>query len=454
MQLRIYVVTYNVGTVFPTENLENLLSLNNDSNIPPPDLYVIGLQEVRSQPHDFIIEELVGLGEAWTETFQQTLRPKNYVLFQTVRLQGLVLLTFCLRRHLMNIRDLEANYTRTGLMGYWGNKGAVTIRFNYSGCSVCFINAHLSAHENKVQSRINDFKMIVEDQQFESTRDILSHNYVFWLGDLNFRLSKECTKSFKEVEALILDDRLNLLVQYDELKQVMLAKKAFHQLTEQFPTFAPTFKFKAGTSNYNSKRRPAWTDRILYKVAPKNGVKSYEARHIEGSYTAHTQYIASDHKPVTSEFLIKIPSGVKVDSVSNGRSGLLNTDAVIFEKIDFLWNDEENTFTFTIKPNVIDVKTAKHDWIAILPVNFVNYNQYITYEYVHNLRLTNTRNAKNQLSYECTFPNLPFTKITSNNLCLVYFQRSQWHLSDNIKGISNSFYVKTRQEILYTNAFI
>jgi hypothetical protein len=43
----------------------------------------------------------------------------DYVKVKTIRLQGLLLSLFCLRKHLLHLRDIETQYTRTGLGGMW-----------------------------------------------------------------------------------------------------------------------------------------------------------------------------------------------------------------------------------------------------------------------------------------------------------------------------------------------
>lgn len=62
------------------------------------------------------------------------------------------------------------------------------------------------------------------------------------------------------------------------------------------------------------KRKPAWTDRILWRVkclpcfepkeAPREGGLSLSL----GSYTSHMDYNISDHKPVTGTFELKVVS--------------------------------------------------------------------------------------------------------------------------------------------------
>uniref|UniRef100_A0A8C2S5A5 SKICH domain-containing protein n=1 Tax=Capra hircus TaxID=9925 RepID=A0A8C2S5A5_CAPHI len=77
--------------------------------------------------------------------------------------------------------------------------------------------------------------------------------------------------------------------------------------------FAPTFKFDVGTNKYDTsakKRKPAWTDRILWKVkAPgggpsPSGRESHRLQVTQHSYRSHMEYTVSDHKPVAAQFVL------------------------------------------------------------------------------------------------------------------------------------------------------
>lgn len=78
-------------------------------------------------------------------------------------------------------------------------------------------------------------------------------SYVFWMGDLNFRLVEEFERSPEEIEKMIRRKELKPLFQFDQLRYVMRKGEAFSELTEQDPEFPPTFKFAVGTSDYNFK---------------------------------------------------------------------------------------------------------------------------------------------------------------------------------------------------------
>uniref|UniRef100_A0A8B9YZU4 Inositol polyphosphate-5-phosphatase J n=1 Tax=Buteo japonicus TaxID=224669 RepID=A0A8B9YZU4_9AVES len=83
--------------------------------------------------------------------------------------------------------------------------------------------------------------------------------------------------------------------------------------------FPPTFKFDVGTNKYDSsakKRKPAWTDRILWKIKspsvglgaggrwPSRGVLSVS----QLCYCSHMEYTVSDHKPVAAIFAVQFAS--------------------------------------------------------------------------------------------------------------------------------------------------
>lgn len=84
---------------------------------------------------------------------------------------------------------------------------------------------------------------------------MLIFSYVFWLGDLNFRLSNDSVnvESPEAIERLIRDGRHKQLLEFDQLKEVMESGDAFSELNENLPTFPPTFKFEVGTSTYDFK---------------------------------------------------------------------------------------------------------------------------------------------------------------------------------------------------------
>ncbi|XP_050080449.1 phosphatidylinositol 4,5-bisphosphate 5-phosphatase A-like isoform X1 [Anopheles maculipalpis] len=307
LALRIYIVTWNVSTKFPENiSLNKLLGLENrpDQDTALPDFFVIGLQEVNAQPQNTLYN--LFKDDLWTQKFKEVLKERDFVVIKTEQMQGLLLSVFARRKHLLHLRQVETEYTRTGLGGIWGNKGAVSIRLNVYGSSICLVNAHLAAHDHMLEERINDYERIVQEQKFhvKAKETIFDHDYVFWFGDLNFRLTGEATTSADEIRAMVARDELKQLIEKDQLLLVRREGRAFSQLQERLPQFPPTFKFEHGSNDYDMKRRPAWTDRILYAVN-ENNYRNVRLTVEQTSYKSHPSYSISDHKPVTSEFTLK-----------------------------------------------------------------------------------------------------------------------------------------------------
>lgn len=81
----------------------------------------------------------------------------------------------------------------------------------------------------------------------------LIFSYVFWFGDLNFRLTGEATTSAEEIRAMVARDELKKLIEKDQLLLVRREGRAFQKLQERLPQFPPTFKFEHGSNEYDMK---------------------------------------------------------------------------------------------------------------------------------------------------------------------------------------------------------
>ncbi|EKV12408.1 Phosphatase family protein [Penicillium digitatum] len=168
------------------------------------DLYVLGLQEVVdiSSPTE-ALRPYVDLAPSkrWKEAVGSAL-PEGYQLVSEVQLVGLLLLIYASPAIGDSISSVSSTYVGTGLMGYMGNKGAVTTRLVLGETTrVVFVNCHLAAGSDKssLDRRNWDSSQIVQRARFdavwsegESTSDsgeaIGDEDFTFWFGDLNYRL--------------------------------------------------------------------------------------------------------------------------------------------------------------------------------------------------------------------------------------------------------------------------
>ncbi|XP_054449908.1 phosphatidylinositol 4,5-bisphosphate 5-phosphatase A isoform X3 [Pteronotus mesoamericanus] len=305
------VVTWNVGTAMPPDDVTSLLHLGSGGDDgDKADMIAIGLQEVNSMINKRLKDAL--FTDQWSELFMDALAPFNFVLVSTVRMQGVILLLFAKYYHLPFLRDVQTDCTRTGLGGYWGNKGGVSVRLAAFGHMLCFLNCHLPAHMDKAEQRKDNFQTILSLQQFQgpAAQGILDHDLVFWFGDLNFRIE---SYDLHFVKVAIDNNQLHQLWEKDQLNMAKNTWPILKGFQEGPLNFAPTFKFDVGTNKYDTsakKRKPAWTDRILWKVkAPgggrsPSGHESYRLQVTQHSYRSHMEYTVSDHKPVAAQFVL------------------------------------------------------------------------------------------------------------------------------------------------------
>ncbi|XP_037908978.1 inositol polyphosphate 5-phosphatase K isoform X2 [Hermetia illucens] len=485
-QLCLYIVTWNVSSKYPDASpLTNLLGLekNPENDNHQPDFYVIGLQEINAQPQNMVLGFFKD--DPWTQRFKEILKERDYVAVKSEQMQGMLLILFAKRKHILHLRQIETEYTRTGLGGMWGNKGAISIRLSLYGTAVSIVNAHLAAHDHMLDERIVDFNQILDNHHYhvKMYREIFDHDYVFWFGDLNFRLNGENETTPQDIRAMIQKDKLSELLDRDQLNSVRKEGRAFYQLNERLPAFPPTFKFERGTSNYDMKRRPAWCDRILYKVradAYQNVQLSIE----QTSYKSHPGYTISDHKPVTSEFVIKVvekpqheqPTANRFIGIRSFRSmepvdfgdgvqhqmmhNELYPDSEnsipvqVFEdpaekSIEFAyipsWHiGEDNSILYTI-PEGFEENDGT-DWIAIYRSDFSSFSEYVGYEYTARVDekkspRTKNRNVRRSLRLEFS-ENIDLTD--GESYILLYFQSTGLKGVTGMAGMSNVFRAEKR----------
>uniref|UniRef100_A0A3Q2PQK0 Phosphatidylinositol 4,5-bisphosphate 5-phosphatase A n=1 Tax=Fundulus heteroclitus TaxID=8078 RepID=A0A3Q2PQK0_FUNHE len=370
----VHIITWNVGSATPPDDITALLGLNvGDGNT---DMYII-LQEVNSMINKRLKDVL--FTDQWSEVCMERLSPFGYVLVTSQRMQGLLLLVFAKYFHLPFLRGVQTETTRTGLGGYWGNKGGVSARMMVFGHSICFLNCHLPAHLENHDERMEDFESILQQQQFEGqvATGVLDH-LVFWFGDLNFRIED---LEIQVVKSAIDNNKFPMLWEKDQL-QLNMAKdsetvlEGFHEGPLKFP---PTYKFDVGTDTYDTgkKRKPAWTDRILWRLratAPaaqsvgKRGSISGLTSGIKVTqhcYRSHMEYTVSDHKPVSSIFTLQqFPYRVDIPLVT-----LIVEDE---------WNSIEDAKV--IFKLVHSYSRSSWDWIGLYKqVGFKHHKDYVGY---------------------------------------------------------------------------
>lgn len=292
----VYCVTWNVDETgppqtIPPEHIQELLEQGRDAHI-----IVIGLQEVGFSATRIVLNATGAKATLWERALLLALQQAGDAFSPVCSygMSGIWMIVF-VRKYLYSlVRSVKVHRCMVGLSAKGNSKGAVGITLKICQTRLCFLNAHLSAHQEFVMDRNDDFRKICNSFVAASGRSLYDYDVTIWMGDLNYRIDL----SNEEVRPMITSHNLSELLRNDQLRKAIACYKAFDSFAEAPISFPPTFKFDPGTNAYDtsSKNRvPAWCDRILWhgdeSIAPL-AYRSYGFRN-------------SDHKPVSQ--LLRFP---------------------------------------------------------------------------------------------------------------------------------------------------
>ncbi|KAG1658758.1 hypothetical protein FOA52_001300 [Chlamydomonas sp. UWO 241] len=135
------------------------------------------------------------------------------------------------------------------------------------------------------------------------------HDVVVWAGDLNYRI-KGTTAG---VLAALTAGMHEVLLVNDQLRAEQRAGRAFVGFREQPLTFPPTFKHVMNSDEYNPKRVPSWTDRVLFMCNAHPGYCTLRPTY----YTCVHEMKESDHRPVVAGFqMVVVPQNRQLGRAS------------------------------------------------------------------------------------------------------------------------------------------
>lgn len=168
-------------------------------------LYVLGLQEVvdLNMTKEYMNRAVYsdnGPMEKWKAALGSAM-PQGYDLVVAEQMTGLLLLIYAAPDLGPTVSNVSTKQIGTGLLGYFGNKGAVVTRLVLGETTrLVFVNCHLAsgADESSLDRRCWDVSQILTKTKFspivhsgvkESGEEgIGDEDFAFWFGDLNFRL--------------------------------------------------------------------------------------------------------------------------------------------------------------------------------------------------------------------------------------------------------------------------
>lgn len=196
------------------------------------------------------------------------------------------------------VTNVKMHRVPCGHLGKVGNKGAVAIAMHVLNTRLCFVTAHLAAHDEKYDERNQDLMAVAQGLRAMVPPGHGPYNHfhgLFLFGDLNYRIDMgraECLAYIEEGDA-------GLLLPRDQLGRAMREGHALYGFTEPPITFVPTYRVLRGREGYSEEkmRVPSWTDRVLWRSLAAAPVRV-------GAYSSCPSVLTSDHRPVFAAFQV------------------------------------------------------------------------------------------------------------------------------------------------------
>ncbi|CAH0701261.1 unnamed protein product [Spodoptera exigua] len=340
-EVKIFVGTWNMNGQPPPKELADFIFPNQVTHVP--DIFAIGTQESFSERTE------------WEITIQEVLGPSHLLLHSYYL--GTIHLMIFIRRDLIWFCSLPEDASLSVRPGTaFRTKGAVAISFALFGSTFLFVTAHLTAHQEKVKERVSDIKRIIRSIDLpknlpcrHKSKDVTNNfDYVFWCGDLNFRLGEPRAALMRWIEQTEFPLPHHLphgLLHADQLTAVLEDGAAFRDFREAPITFPPTYKYDPGSQQFDTsskQRAPAYTDRILYKARSMTTNSSSAFSVVAGlrrissvpvtsgvkclAYNSVQSVCTSDHKPVWGLFSTMLRPGTDVVPLA---AGLFNREVYL-----------------------------------------------------------------------------------------------------------------------------
>ncbi|KAI8877745.1 DNase I-like protein [Backusella circina FSU 941] len=363
---------------------------------------------------------------AWIKAILTSLKDegKDYYKVESLQLVTMLLIVISKRAHQPHISEVSKTYAGVGLMNMMGNKGGIAIRLRFHDSYLCFVTSHLAAFTDNIERRNQDFtelskRLLFNHNYTEKTSyisfswndggdegvtflennnvvkdwrrnaSVFHNDFLVWCGDLNYRINL----GEGVVKDLLNQGKMDLLLKYDQLSIERGAGRTFSMFDEGDITFAPTYKYDAGTDQYDTskkRRAPSWTDRILWK---KENIKTGPQRLKLLSYSDCMEMMMSDHKPVRALMSLDVR---KIDKEMQKKTLLdithhlaetkdeqpyaeLSSSFVEFGNVDFM-EYKETSLTLTNTGRVltffefiqkVDEKSILPPWLQVTPLSGV-----------------------------------------------------------------------------------
>ncbi|EFC46967.1 predicted protein, partial [Naegleria gruberi] len=195
----------------------------------------------------------------------------KYIVLTCMTMWEIQLVVLSKKSHFLKISNIQGVQKATGLGKLAANKGGVGISLCFNNTPMLFISAHLAAnhgenHEDNdsLNLRNQNAREIIDAMAIGNpTMDIGGQfDYIFFMGDTNYRVQLP----YDQAVGLAKNKQYDELLKFDQLRMQQKQGVAFYGFKESAIKFPPTYKYKAGTLEFDTKKKrtPSYTDRILF----------------------------------------------------------------------------------------------------------------------------------------------------------------------------------------------
>jgi hypothetical protein len=372
-----------LATVKTAKTVNTLATARDHSKRPLPN--VSSLEQDWREQH-IMLEEGMGYPSGWVDTDVLHYRLEKdqlpeYKRAISYQLGEMRLLVYFRPSSDLTLDVLDINYQATGKGGL-ANKGGIVADVSINNNTrLSFLSAHLEAHEGEKKYHSRNAMLMdilvgtksyiqltsTEKSTTSSTKSkvrfdsSLTNHMMFVMGDLNYRTKLTDFKPgspehIQQTHSLVAKRDWITLNHCDELRRALQMKECLVGFETPYCGWNPTFKVsRCDGYEYNIKRSPSYTDRILFKA---NDQLSGAIRPL--AYEPVEHFTTSDHKPIRSVFDIDlndeliwkpaVPINQDADTFDKGRLHRKETgicvDARNLEQDDSDFDDRENMHFF------------------------------------------------------------------------------------------------------------
>ena len=164
--------------------------------------------------------------------------------------------------------------------------------------------------KNKERERVQQFKDVITNAFSDKGEHykFMDHNIKIIYGDLNFRVNLNYYSVLETVDSMTsynFDEKLNILLNNDQLNQLKLDYKWLYWFKEMPINFLPTFKYDKNSEEYDTSKKqrvPSWCDRILWYHNDTESSPKDEHNYVSPIIYERRETTFSDHRPVVAYF--------------------------------------------------------------------------------------------------------------------------------------------------------